>query len=60
MRMKTGSFREFKDDTLAVARRERRVDSREPKIWCEPTEVRDNTPISQTTSLERGKVVPNE
>jgi hypothetical protein len=29
-------LQEFKDHTMAVARGERRVDPREPKIWCEP------------------------
>jgi len=32
---KTGSFREFKEFTLAVVRGERKVDPSEPKIWIE-------------------------
>jgi len=35
MNRRTGTFEEFKDYTLAVARGERRVDSSEPKIWRE-------------------------
>ena len=36
MKRKTGTFREFKEYTLAVARGERTVDPSEPKVWCEP------------------------
>ena|SRR5208282_2429998 len=32
---KTGSYREFKEFTLAVVRGERKVDPSEPKIWIE-------------------------
>ncbi len=32
---KLGTFREFKEFTLAVARGERKVDPKEPKIWYE-------------------------
>src|ERR1039458_6694182 len=34
-RAKTGTFKEFQDFTLAVARGERKVDPHEPKIWVE-------------------------
>ncbi len=37
MKQKSGAFQEFKDYTLAVARGERKVDPREPKIWRERT-----------------------
>jgi hypothetical protein len=40
-RTKTGTFKEFKDFTLAVARGERQVDPNEPKIWIE-------TPVGDT------------
>jgi hypothetical protein len=43
MNRRTGTFEEFKDYTLAVARGERPVDPAEPKIWGEPTE--DNSPL---------------
>ena len=36
MKRKTGTFREFKEYTLAVARGERTVDPTEPKVWYEP------------------------
>ena len=35
MNRRTGTFEEFKDYTLAVARGERSVDPNEPKIWWE-------------------------
>jgi hypothetical protein len=35
MSRRTGTFQEFKDYTLAVARGERNVDPREPKVWVE-------------------------
>ncbi len=35
MRRKTGSFEEFKEFTLKVARGKQVVDPQEPKIWCE-------------------------
>lgn len=38
MKRRTGTFQEFKDYTLAVARGQRKVDPGEPKIWCEPVE----------------------
>ena len=39
MKHRTGTFQEFKDHTVAVARGERRADPCEPKIWCEPIEL---------------------
>ncbi len=33
MKRRTGTFQEFKDYTLAVARGERRVEPSEPRIW---------------------------
>jgi hypothetical protein len=45
-RFKIGTFREFKDFTLAVARGERQVDPNEPKIWLE-------VPIGDTGSASR-------
>jgi predicted transcriptional regulator len=38
MKRRTGTFQEFKDYTLAVARGERKVDPSEPKVWVEPIE----------------------
>ena len=49
MKSKSGTFEEFKDYTLAVARGERRVDPRDPKIWRETTE--HNSPLP-SVSLE--------
>ncbi|MGE3624203.1 MAG: transcriptional regulator [Bdellovibrionales bacterium] len=36
MPKKTGTFKEFKAFTLAVARGQRGADPQAPKIWCEP------------------------
>lgn len=36
MKRRTGTFQEFKDYTLAVARGERTVEPSEPKVWVEP------------------------
>ena len=54
-RIKTGTFKEFQDFTLAVARGERKVDPNEPKIWME-TRAGDTGPETavQFTSLEAG------
>jgi hypothetical protein len=35
MKQRTGTFQDFKDYTLAVARGERQVDAGEPKVWRE-------------------------
>jgi predicted transcriptional regulator len=48
MKRRTGTFREFKEYTLAVAPGERKVDPSEPRIWCEPAEE------VQFASLEAG------
>ena len=55
MKHKTGTFEDFKDHTVAVARGERSVDPREPKIWCEPVEAdgRANRAV-RFASLEAG------
>ena len=52
---KTGSFREFKEFTLAVVRSQRKVDPTEPKIWVESTDpsAKRVTPV-QFQSLEAG------
>jgi predicted transcriptional regulator len=52
---KTGSFREFKEFTLAVVRGRRKIDPTEPKIWVEsadPSEKRAT--LVQFQSLEAG------
>jgi len=38
MKRKTGTFQEFKEYTLQVARGERTVDPSEPRVWYEPVE----------------------
>jgi hypothetical protein len=38
MNRRTGTFEQFKERTLAVARGEREINPNEPKIWCEPTQ----------------------
>jgi predicted transcriptional regulator len=38
MKRKTGTFGEFKEFTLALARGERKLDPSEPKVWFEPVE----------------------
>ncbi|HTT79096.1 MAG TPA: DUF1778 domain-containing protein [Stellaceae bacterium] len=38
MKRRSGTFQEFKDHTLAVARGERQVDPGEPKVWVEQIE----------------------
>lgn len=52
---KTGSFREFKEFTLAVVRGQRKIDPTEPKIWIEsadPSEKRAT--LVHFQSLEAG------
>lgn len=52
---KTGSFKEFQDCTLAVARRERAVDPSAPKVWVESRDGGDNAVVDvHFTSLEAG------
>lgn len=55
MKRKVASFTEFKDYTLAVARGERRVSPREPKIWYEAADAsaRSRRPV-RFRSLEAG------
>jgi predicted transcriptional regulator len=53
--VKTGSFREFKEFTLAVVRGKRRVNAGEPKTWIESADPSDKTPAEiQFHSLEAG------
>jgi predicted transcriptional regulator len=54
LRRQTGTFQEFKDYTIAVARGERRVAPGEPKIWCEPVEPEAAARAVQFASLEAG------
>jgi predicted transcriptional regulator len=54
-RVKTGTFKQFQDFTLAVARGERKVDPNEPKVWMESREDDTGTETAvQFTSLEAG------
>jgi predicted transcriptional regulator len=54
-KVKTGTFEEFKDFTLAVARGERKVDPNEPKIWIETRGGNAGAETAvQFTSLEAG------
>jgi len=54
-KVRTGTFQEFKDYTLAVARGERKVDPNEPKIWIERRDTREGAETAiQFTSLEAG------
>jgi hypothetical protein len=52
-RTRTGTFAEFKDFTLAVARGERQIDPNEPKIWIE-------TPFGDTGLDIRGQAAAPE
>ena len=52
---RTGTFQEFKDYTVAVTRGERRVDPREPRIWCEPVDPGERSDRAVNfASLEAG------
>ena len=54
-RVKTGTFKEFQDFTLAVARGERKVDPNEPKVWMESREGNAGAKTAvRFTSLEAG------
>jgi predicted transcriptional regulator len=54
-KIKTGTFQQFKDFTLAVARGERKVDRNEPKIWIERRDAQAGVETAiQFTSLEAG------
>ncbi len=60
---KTGSFREFKEFTLAVVRGERKVDPAEPKIWVEsadPSEKRATLVQFQSLRSRREASVAKE
>ncbi len=54
-KVKIGTFKEFQDFTMAVARGERTVDPNEPKIWMEAREEGAAAQAAvQFTSLEAG------
>jgi len=55
MKRRSGTFQEFKDYTLAVARGERRVDPGEPKVWVERIEGEREEPAPD---LIRGEGAP--
>jgi predicted transcriptional regulator len=52
MKERVGTFKEFQDYTLAVARGQRKVDPSEPKIWAEAS--REGSGAVQFRSLEAG------
>ncbi len=54
MKRKTGTFEEFKDYTLEVARGERKVDPSEPKVWVEQVAGGRERGAVRFTSLEAG------
>jgi predicted transcriptional regulator len=54
VKRKAGTFQEFKEYTLTVARGERTVDPREPKVWCERLEAGGAEQEVQFASLEAG------
>jgi predicted transcriptional regulator len=51
---RTASFAEFKEFTREVARGKRKVDPREPKVWCERVEGATRTALVRFRSLEAG------
>ena len=52
---RVGTLQEFREFTLAVARGERKVDPKEPKVWCEPVNgSRRGRGRIQFQSLEAG------
>jgi predicted transcriptional regulator len=52
---KTGSFREFKEFTLAVVKGQRKIDPTEPRIWVESADPSDKRAmLVQFQSLEAG------
>jgi predicted transcriptional regulator len=54
VKRKAGTFQEFREYTLAVARGEHTVDPRVPKVWCERLEAGGIDQEVQFTSLEAG------
>jgi len=55
MTRRTGTFQEFKDHTLAIARGERRIEPGEPKVWVERIEAPEGEGEGvQFASLEAG------
>jgi predicted transcriptional regulator len=55
MSRRIGTFQQFKEYTLVVARGERKVQPGEPRVWCEPAEL--DEPVLrevQFESLEAG------
>ena len=54
MKRKVGTFEEFKEYTFAVARGERAVDPREPRVWCERIEAGVAEQEVQFASIEAG------
>src|SRR5580698_9310179 len=55
MKTRTGSFEEYKEYVRAVVRGERKVEQREPKIWVERTEGKNNkSDRVRFSSLEAG------
>jgi predicted transcriptional regulator len=55
MSQKSGTFQEFKDHTLAIARGEHRVEPGEPRIWAEPVVKGDEAGARvRFASLEAG------
>jgi hypothetical protein len=58
-KVRTGTFPQFKDYTLAVAGGERKVDPNEPKIWIENHDARAGAETAiQFTSQEAGAGLP--
>jgi predicted transcriptional regulator len=54
-KVRTGTFQQFKDFTLAVACGKRNVDPNEPKIWIERRDAQEGAETAiQFTSLEAG------
>ncbi len=54
MNRRNGTFTEFKDYTLAVARGERTVDPSEPKVWQERAETEPGTKPVQVVPVDVG------
>jgi predicted transcriptional regulator len=54
VKRKAGTFEEFKEYTLAVARGERTVDPREPRVWCQRIEAGAAEQEVQFASIEAG------